>query len=426
MQQQKQLGTVVDGLLEQVQAYGIKDITVCEYQVVCHKLLSYAQEKGDFFYSKRLTDEFLCKEETRCHNGDICLEYFRFIRRAIRMLVSYAETDSVDFTSAPHKKKKYIPSENSQEFIRAILDSAQLYGGSRYELDAVMRHFFCYIEDKGLNASGLTDDDFFDFMLSVASVTNAGSIGRTFRGLRYIHDYLKNNHVSAVKANLSMLQFKNAKIRMIPPFSQEEISSMVEAAFSEGSSVASRDYAVLLLGFDTGLRGADIQKLKLSDIDWKKATVTVRQSKTGQPITLPLHGAVMNAVADYILKERPECEFREIFITSKAPYHPIIAKGCFNRIIRKYSDSSGIERKPKRGFHSLRRSFATEMSLAGVALPTISQMLGHKDVTEDRPYLSYNREQVSFVAMDFSDVPIRNGIYHSLLYGSLRKGGDPE
>jgi len=66
------------------------------------------------------------------------------------------------------------------------------------------------------------------------------------------------------------------------------------------------------------------------------------------------------------------------------------------------------------------------MSLAGVALPTISQMLGHKDVTEDRPYLSYNREQVSFVAMDFSDVPIRNGIYHSLLYGSLRKGGDPE
>jgi hypothetical protein len=54
-----------------------------------------------------------------------------------------------------------------------------------------MRHFFCYIEDKGLNASGLTDDDFFDFMLSVASVTNAGSIGRTFRGLRLIHDYLK-------------------------------------------------------------------------------------------------------------------------------------------------------------------------------------------------------------------------------------------
>ena len=65
MQQQKQLGTIVDGLLEQVQAYGIKDITICEYQFVCHKLLSYAQEKGDFFYSKRLTDEFRILKTTK-------------------------------------------------------------------------------------------------------------------------------------------------------------------------------------------------------------------------------------------------------------------------------------------------------------------------------------------------------------------------
>jgi integrase len=222
-----------------------------------------------------------------------------------------------------------------------------------------------------------------------------------------------------------MIQFRNAKIRIIPPFSQEEIASMANAASSEGSSIAARDYAVLLLGFDTGLRGVDIQKLKLSDIDWKKATVTVRQSKTGQPVVLPLRGIVMNAIADYILKERPKCGYDEIFITSKAPYRPIISKGGFNRIIRKYGRSSGIEQKPKRGFHSLRRSFATEMSLAGVALPTISQMLGHKDVGEDRPYLSYNRGQVSFCAMGFSDVPLRNSIYRDLLEGSLKGRGDP-
>ncbi|MFT5876053.1 MAG: hypothetical protein ACI8WT_005056 [Clostridium sp.] len=38
-------------------------------------------------------------------------------------------------------------------------------------------------------------------------------------------------------------------------------------------------------------------------------------------------------------------------------------------------------------------------------------MLGHKNINEDKPYLSYNRTQVAFCAMDFSDVPIRNGIY---------------
>jgi len=423
VQQQKPLKTIIDSFLEQIQTYGIKDITVREYQTICSKLSSYIHKKGDVFYSKHLTDEFLCKEENRCDNGDICPAYFRFIRRAIRMLVSYVETGNIDFANAPSKQKKYIPSESSQEFIKTILDSAQLYGDSRYELDIVMRHFFCYIEDKGIHVSDLTDDDFLDFMFSVASVTNSGSIGRTLRGLRHIHDYLKNNHVSVLKANLSMLQFRNAKIRMILPFSQEEISSMVDAASSENSSVAARDHAVLLLGFNTGLRGIDIQKLKLSDINWNKATVTIRQSKTGQPIILPLRGTVMNAIADYILKERPKCEFCEIFITSKAPYRPLTVRGCFTRIIRKYGRLSGIEMKSGRGFHSLRRSFATEMSLAGVELSTISQMLGHKNIIEDRPYLSYNLKQVSFCAMDFSDVPIRNGIYHNLLNESIPKVG---
>lgn len=193
MQQQKLLEVVTKGFIEHVKAYGIKEVTVCEYQTACNKLSSYVKEKGAVSYSRRLTDEFLSKEQSRCQNGDICPEYYRFIGRAIRMLVSYAETDIVDFTNSPSKKKKYIPSECSRELIKNILDNANLNSGPRYELDAVMRHFFCHIEDKGLNAFSLTDDDFLDFMFYIAPVTNSGSIGRALRGLRYIHDYLKNN-----------------------------------------------------------------------------------------------------------------------------------------------------------------------------------------------------------------------------------------
>ena len=64
-----------------------------------------------------------------------------------------------------------------------------------------------------------------------------------------------------------------------------------------------------------------------------------------------------------------------------------------------------------RGFHSLRRAYATEMSNAGVPLETISQMLGHKSIEEDKPYLTYNREKISFLTFDFSLVPIIAGYY---------------
>lgn len=65
-----------------------------------------------------------------------------------------------------------------------------------------------------------------------------------------------------------------------------------------------------------------------------------------------------------------------------------------------------------RGFHSIRRSFETVMVSRGVPIETASQMMGHKTITEDKPYITHNKDQISFVAMDFSDVPISAGFYY--------------
>ena len=77
----------------------------------------------------------------------------------------------------------------------------------------------------------------------------------------------------------------------------------------------------------------------------------------------------------------------------------------------KYFNAANVEKIPGRAFHSLRRTFATELSEAGVSLETISQMLGHKNIEEDKPYLSYNREQTAFCAIGFDEIPIIHGRY---------------
>ena len=65
-----------------------------------------------------------------------------------------------------------------------------------------------------------------------------------------------------------MLKLKNAHIRIIPAFSEEEIFD-ISAAVDPDTPIGRRDLAVILLGYGTGLRGADIIRLKLSDIDWR-------------------------------------------------------------------------------------------------------------------------------------------------------------
>ena len=169
-----------------------------------------------------------------------------------------------------------------------------------------------------------------------------------------------------------------------------------------------RDLAIVLLAYDTGLRWCDIKDMKFEDIDWKNGLVSIMQKKTKKPVTLPLSGKTMNAIADYILKERPKSDFREVFLTKKGLPKPL--KRGF-RILEKASRESGVDIIKRRKFHSLRRTYATEMSGADIPLETISQMLGHKSVKEDKPYLTYNREKISFLTFDFSLVPLNSKFY---------------
>ena len=80
-------------------------------------------------------------------------------------------------------------------------------------------------------------------------------------------------------------------------------------------------------------------------------------------------------------------------------------------MIDKYCEKAGVSKIAFRGFHSIRRSFETIMVSRGVPIETASQMMGHKSIAEDKPYITHDKHHVAFVAMDFSDVPISNGYY---------------
>lgn len=134
-----------------------------------------------------------------------------------------------------------------------------------------------------------------------------------------------------------------------------------------------------------------------------------------------LNGTVLNAMADYVLHARPECSVSEIFVTTKAPYRRL--SSGFADMIDKYCRKASIEKIPLRAFHSLRRSFETVMVSHGVPIETASQMMGHKRIEEDKPCITHNKEKISFVAMDFKDVPIITGLYAGIGCHPKAEGG---
>ena len=92
--------------------------------------------------------------------------------------------------------------------------------------------------------------------------------------------------------------------------------------------------------------------------------------------------------------------------------------------LRKYKTLAGVAPRDRQGFHSLRRTFATGLSTSGVDISTISSLMGHRGIDEERPYLSYNDEQMAFVAMGCAHVPFSGKYYSDCNSTQMCTGGN--
>lgn len=418
----KTLLSLTEQLMEEVKNYGILEVSTEQYQTVCNNIIRFADESGTKRFSSDLIDKYLTYLDSDANKENWCAEYRRFQKRVVRMLTSLAETGKVDFSTTRPPTKKYSVPANILGLIENILDTLPISEKTESDLRGPIRHLFWYALNQGLQPDQMDDITVLRFLIDEVPVTNGGSTGRTLRCVKYVTEYLKSHGNSNIKHDYRQLTLKNEHRRIIPAFSEEEISC-ISAVIDPDTSVGKRDLAIVLLAFCTGFRGADIVRIQLSDVDWRGQKVSITQSKTHVPVIAELNGTTMNAVADYVLEARPDCGIPELFVTTKAPYRAL--SSCFGGMIDKYCEKAGVDKIPFRAFHSLRRSFETIMVSRGVPIETASQMMGHRTINEDKPYITHDKGKISFVAMGFSDVPITAGFYAKAFASSpAGNGGD--
>lgn len=190
------------------------------------------------------------------------------------------------------------------------------------------------------------------------------------------------------------------------------IDEKVEADLLEDepdSLVNKRDQAIFLLALHTGLRSCDIRALRFCDIDWEKETIHIRQKKTGVDLEIPIDSATQNAIIDYILNERRDCEQEYIFVTSVGPIKKLARRQY--RIKYRTRGTESYEKLPHDGLHIYRRTFASRLLQSGTPLPLISEMLGHIDKNSVRVYLSTDETKMKRCALDISRIPCRREEY---------------
>jgi site-specific recombinase XerD len=145
----------------------------------------------------------------------------------------------------------------------------------------------------------------------------------------------------------------------------------------KGGPQGLRDRAIVLLLLRLGLRAGDIVSMRPTDIDWQNATLLVR-GKGRRDVRLPLPQVAGDAVLDYIELARPDVTSDRVFITAKAPFHPLKSGTSVSDIVRAVLRRAGIKNPPSHGANLLRHTAATMMLRAGATLDQIGTVLRHK------------------------------------------------
>jgi integrase len=205
--------------------------------------------------------------------------------------------------------------------------------------------------------------------------------------------------------------FVAPRTSLVQTLSKEE----AEAIWSVDPSVlppkALRDYAMLCIGLTMGFRASDITALRFSNVDWKQKSISIVQQKTGKMLTMPMPVRTGNILFRYIRNGRPKSAEPYIFIRHEAPYDRI-QRGVCRSALRRFTSR---DRDSECRFHSVRRTFATQLLKGNTRVELISDSLGHSTDSTVHKYLSLDEERMRMCPLSLQDSGIlyKGGAFHA-------------
>jgi len=191
-------------------------------------------------------------------------------------------------------------------------------------------------------------------------------------------------------------------------YSKEEIEAIIEASAKSVKS-GKRNKAIVLIAARLGLRSCDIAGLRFGNINHKTDMIEITQTKTKEPLALPLLPEIREALDNYVKNERAESDSDKIFLSNdtlhKGPIQPHTVYCIVSRII----DSSGVDTAGRRrGAHALRSSLATALLGEGYNHREVQEALGQKSPEAVKFYAKTEVEKLREYALP---VPAPTGMF---------------
>ncbi len=213
-----------------------------------------------------------------------------------------------------------------------------------------------------------------------------------------------NKNLSAVKSFYKYLQLRGLidnnptrylrgpkREHTLPSFlTQAQVEEALETISTDPEDfLAVRNRLIIETIYQTGLRRAEVASLETQQVDLAAMSLRV-VGKGRKERIVPFGEALKEQMREYLtLKERKVGQSRYFFVTLKC--RPLSGADVYQVVHKALDVVPGL---PRRGAHTLRHSFATEMLNAGAPITSIKELLGHSNLETTTRYTHTSFEQL--------------------------------
>lgn len=319
--------------------------------------------------------------------------------RGVRSFVEYLCGAGVSFTHAPG-------SATAEEPV-LLTQFCQWMREQRGTSDRTVRNYIfplrdllkCIEEDPGrLDAQSLRQ-----FVLERSQKCGRGAVKNCTTALRMFLRFLIAEGKCAAGLDGAIPTVAHWRLSSLPRYLQAQEVERVISACDPASPVGRRDRAILLLLARLGLRAGDVVQLRLDDIDWKEASISV-SGKSRCEARLPLTQEVGQAIVEYLQKGRPQSNSDALFLRSVAPFRAFADHCAVSMIVAQAMRRAGVACPSRGAAHVLRHSIATSMLRHGASLQDIAAVLRHRSIETTQIYSKVDVNALRRIAQPWPEV----------------------
>jgi len=196
------------------------------------------------------------------------------------------------------------------------------------------------------------------------------------------------------------VKIPRAPRKVITPFTEEQIQSLLQAIDTSGTA-GLRNYAMVLMLLDTGMRLGELTGLKMNDVDLRNKTLKVF-GKGAKERRLPIGKRLLALLWKYQL-HRPQPATGSIgnFFLTRDGWP--LTKNRVETIIKNMGIKAGLQ-GVRCSPHTFRHTFCIQFLRNGANIFSLQQMTGHSSLEVLRGYVALAESDLKIAHQKFSPV----------------------